>query len=112
MKLKTKLIKLGRNPKKQKGFINPGIYKGSTMIFNNFKDYSSTGPGVTTGGNVELGKCSHLGIGSTVKHQILIGDNTIIGSQSMVLKNCNKDSIYYGIPAKKIRNRKDNSKYL
>ena len=79
---------------------------------NNFKDYSSTGPGVTTGGNVELGKCSHLGIGSTVKNQILIGDNTIIGSQSMVLKNCNKDSIYYGIPAKKIRNRKDNSKYL
>ena len=39
MKIKTKLIKVGRNPKKQKGFINPGIYKGSTMIFNNFKDY-------------------------------------------------------------------------
>ena len=35
----SKLTKLGRNPKKQKGFINPGIYKGSTMIFNNFKDY-------------------------------------------------------------------------
>ena len=39
MKIKTKLTKLGRDPKKQKGFINPGIYKGSTMIFNNFKDY-------------------------------------------------------------------------
>ena len=39
MKIKTKLTKIGRNPKKQKGFINPGIYKGSTMIFNNFKDY-------------------------------------------------------------------------
>jgi cystathionine beta-lyase len=39
MKLKSKLIKLGREPNKQKGFVNPGIYKGSTMIFKNFKDY-------------------------------------------------------------------------
>ena len=44
--------------------------------------------------------------------QISIGDNTIIGAQSMVLKNCNKNSVYYGIPAKKIRDREDNSKYL
>ena len=27
------------NIKKQKGFINPGIYKGSTMIFDTFEDY-------------------------------------------------------------------------
>jgi Cystathionine beta-lyases/cystathionine gamma-synthases len=39
MKIKTKLTKIGRDPKKQEGFINPGIYKGSTMVFNNFKDY-------------------------------------------------------------------------
>ena len=39
MDIKSKLIKLGRDPKKQKGFLNPGIYKGSTMIFDNFKEY-------------------------------------------------------------------------
>ena len=39
MRIKTKFTKLGRDPKKQKGFINPGIYKGSTMVFNSFKDY-------------------------------------------------------------------------
>ena len=39
MKIKTKLTKIGRNPLKQKGFINPGTYKGSTMIFNSYKDY-------------------------------------------------------------------------
>ena len=39
MKIKTKLTKIGRNPLKQKGFINPGTYKGSTMIFNTYKDY-------------------------------------------------------------------------
>jgi sugar O-acyltransferase (sialic acid O-acetyltransferase NeuD family) len=89
------------------------INTSSSIDHNNtFENYSSTGPGVTTGGNVELGQCSHLGIGSTVKHQTSIGDNTIIGAQSMVLKNCNKNSVYYGIPAKKISDREDSSKYL
>tara|TARA_B100001123_G_C15098795_1_gene942682 strand:+ start:255 stop:926 length:672 start_codon:yes stop_codon:yes gene_type:complete len=79
---------------------------------NTFKNYSSTGPSVTTGGNVALGECSHLGIGSSIKHQISIGDNTIIGARSMVLKNCNNNSVYYGIPATKIRDRENNSIYL
>ena len=39
MGINTKLTTIGRDPKKQKGFVNPGIYKGSTMIFKNFKDY-------------------------------------------------------------------------
>ena len=39
MKIDTKLTKVSRNTKQQKGFINPGIYKGSTMIFNSFQDY-------------------------------------------------------------------------
>ncbi|MDC0624834.1 PLP-dependent aspartate aminotransferase family protein [Alphaproteobacteria bacterium] len=39
MKINTKLTKVSRNVKKQKGFINPGIYKGSTMVFNTFEDY-------------------------------------------------------------------------
>ena len=79
---------------------------------NTFENYSSTGPGVITGGNVKLGQCSYLGIGSTVKHRITIQDNTIIGAQSLVLKNCDKNSIYFGIPAKKIKDRENNSNYL
>ena len=39
MKLKTKLTKISRNPKKDKGYLNPAIYKGSTIIFNDFKSY-------------------------------------------------------------------------
>ena len=39
MKIKTKLTKIGRNPKKNKGFINPPIFKGSTIIFDDFKSY-------------------------------------------------------------------------
>ena len=39
MKLKTKLTKIGRNPKKNKGYVNPPIFKGSTIIFDDFKSY-------------------------------------------------------------------------
>ena len=39
MKLKTKLTNISRNPKKDKGYLNPPIYKGSTIIFNDFKSY-------------------------------------------------------------------------
>ena len=39
MNIKTKLTKIGRDPKINKGYINPGIYKGSTLIFNDFKSY-------------------------------------------------------------------------
>tara|TARA_Y100000590_G_scaffold464504_1_gene634120 strand:- start:912 stop:2072 length:1161 start_codon:yes stop_codon:yes gene_type:complete len=39
MKLKTKLTKIGRNHKKNKGYINPPIYKGSSIIFDDFYSY-------------------------------------------------------------------------
>ena len=39
MRKNTQLTKLGRDPKKNKGYVNPGIYKGSTIIFNDFKSY-------------------------------------------------------------------------
>jgi len=39
MKIKTKLTKIGRDAKNNKGYINPPIYKGSTIIFDDFKSY-------------------------------------------------------------------------
>ena len=41
MKIKTQINKLGRNSKKQKGFINPPIHKGSTIVFENFNQYKN-----------------------------------------------------------------------
>ncbi len=79
---------------------------------NRFNDFSSTGPGVTTGGNVSVGEMSYLGIGSIIKHQINIGKNTIIGGNSFVNKNCEDNSVYYGVPSKKIRTRKSEDSYL
>ena len=79
---------------------------------NKFRDFSSTGPAVVTGGNVEVGCQSYLGIGSIVRHNVKILDNTIVGFGSLVSKNCKKNSVYYGSPARIIRKRKSNENYL
>ena len=70
---------------------------------NYFEDFSGTGPGVTTGGKVTIGKMSYLGIGSTVMNKVNIGKNTYIGGASFVNKNCLDNYLYYGVPAKKIK---------
>jgi acetyltransferase EpsM len=89
--------------------INTGTCIDHDNIFSNF---SSTGPAVVTGGNVRIGELSFLGIGSTVKHNVTIGKNTIVGGQSFVCNNCESNSLYYGVPAKKIKKRSEQEKYL
>ena len=79
---------------------------------NIFKDYTGTGPGVITGGNVKVGFESFIGIGSTVKNNIKIDSQTVIGSGSVVVKNTKKKSIYFGNPAKFQRLKKNKENYL
>ena len=89
------------------------INTGSIIEHDNyFKNFSSAGPGVTTSGNVIVNELSHLGTGSVVIHNITIGKNTILGANSVAIKNLDSDSVYVGNPAKKIKNRKKGSKYL
>ncbi len=57
-------------------------------------------------------KKSYIGLGSKIKNNILIENSVIIGSSSNVIKNCNKESIYFGNPAKKIRKKRKNENYL
>ena len=79
---------------------------------NLFKNFSSTAPGVITGGNVIVGESSHIGVGAKIQNNIKIEKNTIIGSGSIVIKNCKKDSVYFGSPAKFIRKKKLNERFL
>ena len=72
---------------------------------NKFGDFVSTGPGVNTAGNVSVESFCHLGIGSNIKENINIKKNTIIGGGSFVNKNCNQNSLYFGVPAKKIKKK-------
>jgi len=79
---------------------------------NNFEDFSSTGPRVVTGGNVIIRKYSYIGMGTIIKEQIEIKENTIIGAHSYVNKNCAKNLIFYGSPARKVKKRLFNENYF
>ena len=79
---------------------------------NYFHSFSSAAPGVCTGGNVEVGESSFLGINCSVKHGIKIGKEVVVGGNAFVNKDCKSNSIYLGIPARKVKKRKSGDSYL
>ncbi len=86
---------------------------GSTIDHDcNIDDFSSIAPGVTIGGNVKIGKRSVISIGAKIKHNISIGNDSVIGGCSFVNKNIGNNYVSYGLPAKEIRKRKKDDKYL
>jgi sugar O-acyltransferase (sialic acid O-acetyltransferase NeuD family) len=75
-------------------------------------DYASISAGSVTGGYVKLGKFSALTLGVTVLDRLEIGENTVVGAGSLVLKNLPDNTLVYGNPAKVIRNRIIGEKFL
>jgi acetyltransferase-like isoleucine patch superfamily enzyme len=66
-------------------------------------DFINISPSVVTGGSVVINDNSDIGIGSTIKNNILIDKNVKIGGKSFVNKDCKSNSLYYGSPIKKIK---------
>ncbi len=54
----------------------------------------------------QIGNDVWIGAGVVVTYGVDIGNNTIIGAQSLVNKNCENNSIYVGVPAKKMKSLK------
>ncbi|MAZ66490.1 MAG: transferase [Kangiellaceae bacterium] len=101
--------------------VNAGCTIGESCILNTgasldhdstMKDFSSIAPGVVTGGNCVIGQASAICIGATLVHNVHIGDNSIIGAASLVLDSMGPYVIAYGSPAKVIRKRAPDDKYL
>jgi sugar O-acyltransferase (sialic acid O-acetyltransferase NeuD family) len=76
------------------------------------EDFSSLAPRATTGGNCRIGSYSAISIGAVVIHGVHIGNNTVVGAASLVLKPIDSFIVAYGSPAKVIRKRKPGDKYL
>ncbi|WP_298507192.1 acetyltransferase [uncultured Maribacter sp.] len=74
--------------------------------------FSSLSPNVTLGGNVNIGELSAISISATIIHGITISKYTVIGASSLINKDCQSLSVYYGNPGKKIGDRKINTPYL
>ncbi|MBN2383772.1 acetyltransferase [bacterium] len=101
--------------------INPDCSIGKHCILNTNSsldhdsvmcDFSSLGPGVTTGGNCIIGNHSAIGIGAVLSHNISIGQHTLVGAGSTVIGNVGDYCVAFGSPAKPIRSRRAGEKYL
>ncbi|MDB9304553.1 acetyltransferase [Nodularia spumigena CS-591/12] len=76
------------------------------------EDWSSIAPGVTTGGNVKIKMRSSVGLGSNLIHKVEIGQDTVIGAGSLILKNIPERVVAYGNPCEIVRERSIDEKYL
>ena len=100
------------NPKAQIGnftFFATGAQVEHDCIIS---DYASISAGSITGGYVKMGKYSALTLGVTVLDRLEIGDNTVVGAGSVVLKSLPSNVLAYGNPAKIIRKRLQYEKFL
>ena len=79
---------------------------------NKIFNFVSIAPNAAIGGNVNIDEYSAIGIGASVIHNISVGHNCVIGANSLVIADTKSNSVYYGLPAKNIRKRKQGEKYL
>ncbi|XQW85404.1 acetyltransferase [Thalassotalea piscium] len=86
--------------------INDGciINTGSTIDHDcMINDFVHISPNATLAGGITVGELSWLGINSTVIECLTLADNTQLGAGAVVISNTEKNSLYVGIPAKRIR---------
>lgn len=53
-------------------------------------------------GTVRIGNNVFIGMNTIITRNVEIGDNVIIGAGSVVTSNCDSNSVYAGVPAKRI----------
>lgn len=101
--------------------INPCASVGRFCILNTnctlehdsvLGDFASLAPGATTGGDCRIGQYSAIGIGAILIHGMHIGEHTVIGAGSLVTKPIGSFVVAYGTPARAIRDRERDDKYL
>ncbi|WP_199063811.1 acyltransferase [Serratia sp. ASV30] len=89
----------------------------SVKIYSKSDDYSGnfmtnpTVPSNLTGvvsGEVSIGRHAIIGSQSIIMPKVIIAEGTAVGANSLIMKHTEEWSIYFGSPAKKIKNRKRN----
>lgn len=87
-----------------------GIFNQSVTIAHDvlIGDFVHLAPGSIVSGNVSIGHCCWIGAGAVINqgtndNKLHIGDNTVVGSGAVVIRPCDSDAVYAGIPAKRIK---------
>ena len=73
---------------------------GHDVVIN---DYVTIYPSVNVSGNCNIGECVELGTGTQVIQGNNIGDRTIVGAGSVVIRNIEGDKVAVGVPTKVIK---------
>ena len=105
----------------QGSIICAGVRVTNNVVFGNFcivnlnatighdvvlENYVNIAPGANISGNVLLSNGVWVGTGATVnqgrpRNPLVIGAHTTIGSGSVVVKSCDANAVYVGVPAGK-----------
>lgn len=72
------------------------------------EDFVNIAPGANISGNVHIEAGCWIGTGAVINqgdaaNKLRVGSNTTIGSGSVVVKPCDHDAVYVGIPARRIK---------
>lgn len=93
-------------------FIGPGTKLGRGVIiyptacigeFNVVNDFCFISLGVVTGGYTQIGKRSFIGLHSTIKNNINVASDSLIGSATNVIHDTQSWGVYVGNPARLIK---------
>ena len=75
-------------------------------------DFVTVSPGAVVCGDVTLQRGAIIGAGATVIEKVTIGENSLIGAGSVVLHDIEPNVVAVGNPAKVIKKRKFEDRYL
>jgi sugar O-acyltransferase (sialic acid O-acetyltransferase NeuD family) len=100
---------------------NPGAIIGNFSFFATgaqiehdcvIGQFASVSAGSILGGHVYIGPFAAITLGVTIVDRVTIGENTVIGSASLVTKDIPDNVLAYGNPAKIIRTRELGERFL
>ena len=74
--------------------------------------FSSFAPAVTAGGEVTVKPFAAVLLGANIIHSISIGEHSVVGAGSLVLRDVPERVLAYGLPARVIRTRQPGEPYL
>ncbi|MFA0961159.1 acetyltransferase [Roseivirga sp. BDSF3-8] len=75
-------------------------------------EFSHLSAGSVTGGKVRIGRFATITLNVTIIDRLSIGENTVVGSGAVVLKDLPDNVLAYGNPARVIRSREPGEKFL
>jgi sugar O-acyltransferase (sialic acid O-acetyltransferase NeuD family) len=92
--------------------VNAGAFIGADSIVNTgaiiehdcmVGDHSHISPGAILGGGACIGAFAHVGLGARVLPHIHIGDDTVVGAGSVVIRDVAARLVVAGVPSRVLR---------